>query len=222
MLCLVTIYDSQFTLFPVILTAVSLRQFPPFWVTVWRRDNFMNWSQETYARAYRFAAEAHQGQKYPGTELPYLLHVGLVCMETLAALGVERERDGDLALQCALLHDTIEDTPTTYEQLRDNFGAAVADGARALSKDETLEKSAQMADSLRRIREQPPEVWMVKLADRITNLQQPPSHWKPEKIARYRQEAQQIYDALHEASPFLAARLAQKIADYQQFESKQE
>ena len=177
----------------------------------------MNWSQETYIRAYRFAAEAHLGQKYPGTELPYLLHVGLVCMEILAALYVERECDGDLALQCALLHDTIEDTAVTYEQVRDEFGLAVADGVLALTKNETLEKSLQMGDSLRRIQAQPREIGMVKLADRITNLQQPPRYWMADKIARYHREAQQIYDALHATGPFLAARLAQKIADYQQF-----
>ncbi len=180
----------------------------------------MNWSQEKYARAYRFAAEAHLGQKYPGTELPYLLHIGLVCMEILAALQVERECDGDLALQCALLHDTIEDTTVAYEQVRDEFGVAVADGVLALSKNEKLEKSLQMSDSLRRILEQPREIGMVKLADRITNLQQPPRYWTVDKIMRYRQEAQQIYDALHETSPFLALRLAQKIADYQRFVSE--
>lgn len=180
----------------------------------------MNWSQETYIRAYRFAAQAHLGQTYPGTELPYLLHVGLVCMEILAALQVERERDGDLALQCALLHDTIEDTAVTYEQVRDEFGLAVADGVLALTKNEKLEKSLQMSDSLRRIREQPREIGMVKLADRITNLQQPPHYWTPDKIARYRQEAREIYAAAHESSPFLAARLAQKIEDYQRFEGK--
>lgn len=34
-----------------------------------------NWSQETYLKACRFAAEAHQGQRFPGTELPYLYHL---------------------------------------------------------------------------------------------------------------------------------------------------
>ena len=39
-----------------------------------------NWTQEAYAKAYRVAAEAHLGQLFPGTELPYLFHVTLVCM----------------------------------------------------------------------------------------------------------------------------------------------
>ena len=178
----------------------------------------MNWSQETYAKAYYFAALAHLGQELPGTQLPYLVHVSLVCMEVIAALQAEPSRDGNLAVQCALLHAVIEDTEITYEQVEDEFGTAVADGVLALTKDEKLEKSLQMGDSLRRIREQPHEIWMVKLADRITNLKEPPCYWKREKIVRYRQEARQIYDAVHSASPFLAARLAQKIEDYQQFE----
>ena len=71
-----------------------------------------------------------------------------------------------------------------------------------------------MADSLRRIWEQPREVAMVKLSDRITNLQPPPVHWSREKIAAYADEAQEIYDALADASPFLAARFREKLAEY--------
>jgi (p)ppGpp synthase/HD superfamily hydrolase len=70
----------------------------------------LNWSQETYAKAYRFAAEAHNGQLFPGTELPYIMHVSFVSMEVIAALAQEPELDGNLAVQCALLHDVIEDT----------------------------------------------------------------------------------------------------------------
>lgn len=71
-----------------------------------------------------------------------------------------------------------------------------------------------MADSLRRIQAEPREVWMVKLADRISNLQPPPAHWTPAKIAAYRVEALAIADTLGAASPHLHARLRAKIADY--------
>jgi (p)ppGpp synthase/HD superfamily hydrolase len=74
-----------------------------------------------------------------------------------------------------------------------------------------------MEDSLRRIRQQPREVWRVKLADRITNLQPPPSYWTPEKRGKYRAEAVTILDALGEASPFLATRLRGKIEAYGEF-----
>ena len=173
-----------------------------------------NWSQETYIKAYRFAAEAHQGQLYPGTELPYLMHLSFVSMEILGVLSVESGHDGNLALQCALLHDSIEDTAVTYEQLVAKFGVKVADGVLALSKNPALEKSQQLTDSLDRIKTQPTEIWMIKLADRITNLQKPPAHWTQAKIVRYHQEAIEIHAALKAASPVLASRLAEKIENY--------
>jgi (p)ppGpp synthase/HD superfamily hydrolase len=172
------------------------------------------WSQDEYARAYRFAAQAHRGQTVPGTDLPYIMHISLVSMEVIAALQVEQGRNQDLAVQCALLHDVIEDTDVTYEQLKADFGEPVAQGVLALSKDETLDKPAQMQDSLRRIRQQPQKVWMVKLADRITNLEPPPHYWTKEKIARYREEALEIHKTLGEASEFLSARLLEKIQEY--------
>ena len=145
------------------------------------------------------------------------MHISLVAMEVTAALAIERFRDPDLAVQCALLHDTLEDTATTYAQLASAFGPRVADGARALSKDESLPKAERMADSLRRIREQPHEVWIVKLADRITNLQPPPAHWPADKRARYRDEAGEIARVLGPASPYLDRRIQDKISAYARY-----
>jgi (p)ppGpp synthase/HD superfamily hydrolase len=172
------------------------------------------WSQERYLAAYHFAARAHAGQIYPGTELPYTIHLAFVSMEVIAALRAEPDHDGDLGVQCALLHDVIEDTGVGHAEVAAAFGPAVADGVLALSKNPALPKEEQMADSLGRIRAQPPEVWMVKLADRISNLQPPPARWDAAKIARYRAEAEQILAALGSASPALAARLQAKIAGY--------
>ncbi len=175
---------------------------------------FPSW-QDHYINAYRFAALAHDGQKVPGTGIPYLMHLSLVSMEVIASFAVEPACNCALAVQCALLHDVIEDTPTSYDLVHEVFGKDVADGVAALTKDEKLPtKQEQMADSLRRIREQPAEVWRVKLADRITNLQPPPSHWSTEKKLSYRSEAVTILDALGAASPYLAERLQAKIAAY--------
>ena len=173
-----------------------------------------NWSQELYIKAYRFAAQAHDGQLYPGTGLPYLMHLSFVSMEVLGVLSVESGHDGDLAVQCALLHDAIEDTDVTYDLVESNFGVKVADGVLALSKNPEIPKSRQLANSLQRIKQQPPDIWIVKLADRISNLQPPPPHWTKEKIVRYRDEAIEIHAALKDASPFLAARLVKKIENY--------
>ncbi len=176
-----------------------------------------NWSQENYIKALKKAALAHQGQKVPGTKISYIQHLSFVSMEVIAALNIESERDGDLAITCSILHDTIEDTDTTFEQIKSEFGEEVANGVLALTKDSSLEKSLQMSDSLRRIKEQPQEIWMVKLADRISNLQPPPQHWNQDKIIKYREEAIIIYEALKDASSYLASRLAGKIENYKNF-----
>jgi (p)ppGpp synthase/HD superfamily hydrolase len=176
------------------------------------------WSPERYLDAQQFAAEAHRGQQMPGSDgLPYLMHVDMVCMETLGALSVETYDDPDLAMQCALLHDTIEDTAATYDAVAARFGAAVADGVRALSKDADVPPERRMADSLARIRAQPREVWIVKLADRICNLREPPHYWTRDKRAAYRREAETILAALGPASAYLAGRLRDKIGAYGAF-----
>lgn len=173
------------------------------------------WSQEKYIKALKFAAEAHNGQTVPGSDLPYVVHVTMVAMEVIAALTHEDDLDGDLAVQCALLHDVIEDAGKSYEKLAVDFGPEVAEGVLALSKNNILKSNQKkMADSLTRIKQQPKEVWMVKLADRITNLQPPPGHWGSEKIERYRQEAQKIQDELGSACLYLAERLMQKMRGY--------
>ncbi len=172
------------------------------------------WSQDRYITAYRFAAEAHTGQLLPDSTLPYLVHVSLVSVEVLSAVVAGDVHDGDLALQCALLHDTLEDTDVGIDRLRSVFGDAVAAGVLALTKNPDLPSAQQMEDSLRRIREQPREIWTVKMADRITNLQPPPPSWSADRIERYRKEALLIQERLHEGSPFLARRLLEKIAHY--------
>lgn len=169
---------------------------------------------DRYVAALRFAAERHSRQRVPGTELPYLVHVTSVAAEVIAVLPQHAEIDADLAVLCALLHDTLEDTSTTRAELEERFGVAIASGVQALTKDSALAKPQRMADSLRRIRACPHAVWLVKLADRITNLAQPPRSWPAEKRRAYRDEARTIADALGEASAVLEARLRLRIELY--------
>ena len=176
------------------------------------------WSQDSYIKAYKFAANAHRGQMVPGTDIPYIMHLSFVSMEIISALNAEQGHDENLAVQCALLHDVTEDTGVSYEQLSREFGTQVADGVAALSKNKgIIDKDMQMDDSLRRIRQQPKEVWMVKLADRITNLQPPPSHWTKTRAKQYLAEARKIHTELKEASDALASRLLIKIEEYKVF-----
>ena len=179
------------------------------------------WSPDAWLDAWTFASVVHQGQLLPGSQLPYIVHIAAVAMEvagaiSLRALSGDPVADPDLAITVALLHDTVEDTDTTVEEVAARFGPAVAAGVSALSKNPAVgDKPAQMQDSLARIREQPREVWMVKLADRINNLEEPPGYWTPDKIRRYGEEAGVILATLGEACPILAPRLRVKIAEYE-------
>jgi (p)ppGpp synthase/HD superfamily hydrolase len=177
------------------------------------------WLQESYLKAWNFASYYHRNQKVPGTDLPYINHIGSVTMEIMFAIIQSNPvNDPDLAIQSALLHDVIEDTEIGYEKIKDEFGLAVANGVKALSKDKDLKtKSEQMRDSLERIKKQPPEIWMVKLADRITNLQPPPYYWTKKKIKQYRNEAIEIHEALKDANDVLSSRLLSKIEQYEKY-----
>ncbi|MCI4669665.1 MAG: HD domain-containing protein [Bacteroidia bacterium] len=175
------------------------------------------WKQEIYQQAIKFAGEKHADQKVPGSTANYLAHLSNVCMEILGAYKVEDSFDVNFAIQLALLHDVMEDTPTTFEEIKEVFGKKVALGVEALTKNEDLPKAEAMKDSLKRINEMEKEVGMVKLADRITNLQEPPTYWRNAKRMSYWQEAGKILDSLSGKHDYLWDRLKDKIEDYAQY-----
>lgn len=175
--------------------------------------------QTIYQQAILFATRKHVAinQTIPGTNLPYVVHLSNVAMEVLVAYLNAPDFKLDLAIKLALLHDLLEDTATTFEELADEFDIDVANGVAALTKNDTLPKAEKMMDSLNRIKEQPKEVWAVKLADRITNLQEPPTHWDPSKKREYLQEAAQILEHLKGANAYLVQRLLNKISEYEKY-----
>jgi len=175
-------------------------------------------TQEIYQRAIKFAGEKHKDQKMPGSNSNYLLHISNVSMEILMAYAAEKNFDVDFAIQLAILHDTIEDTNTEFGELKETFGERVAQGVLALSKNENLpSKEEQMLDSLLRINQLEKEVGMVKLADRITNLQEPPYYWDKVKKEKYRKEAEIISETLINKNDYLNNRLENKIEEYIQY-----
>ncbi len=185
------------------------------------------WDQDLYIKAWNFASNAHSKQFMPGSDIPYVNHIGLVAMEVMSAICQKKKKkmalyqpikNANLAVVCALLHDTIEDTAVSFNDIVKHFDETTAYGVLALTKDKRLpSKQEQMLDSLQRIKQQSLEIGMVKLADRITNLQPPPHYWTPKKINNYRNEAQTILDTLGHTNEYLAQRLADKIKNYQQY-----
>lgn len=126
----------------------------------------MNNAHELITAALAFAARAHARQKRKGTDTPYIVHpVGV--MLVLIEMG---ERDPEL-LSAALLHDTVEDTGATLEELRALFGARVAaivEGCSEPDKSDTWEHRKQ--HTVDYLRTAPTEVQLVSAADKLHNL----------------------------------------------------
>ncbi|HEY0069367.1 MAG TPA: bifunctional (p)ppGpp synthetase/guanosine-3',5'-bis(diphosphate) 3'-pyrophosphohydrolase [Chloroflexia bacterium] len=143
---------------------------------------------EALAKAYDLAALAHDGQ-FRGTGEPYITHPLSVAI-ILAEMRLDTE-----TLEAALLHDVIEDTPVTYEDISAQFGDTVArlvegvtklgsipklrrsqDGtehAPRSKKGEELQREAQQAENLRKMflaMFDDPRVVLIKLADRLHNM----------------------------------------------------
>ena len=177
--------------------------------------------QTLYKKAPECVSTSHKEQKTPHG-YPYLHHVTSVAMEVMAMLTAEHPSfdEANVALQCALLHDVLEDTQTSEEELKSYYGldTKVIEGVKALTKDKTLpDKKAQMKDSLERLLLQPTCVQWVKLADRITNLGIPPQSWNKTKIVNYQNEAREILHVLQKTSSYFAKRLQERIDIYDEY-----
>ena len=138
-------------------------------------------------------------------------------MEIIIAASNSNNFNLGFAVQVALLHDTLEDTSTDFQELENKFGVEIAKAVSALTKNRDLPKEQRMQDSLTRIRKMQAEVWAIKLADRITNLQPPPGHWDKQKKIKYYDEARTILSELKDGNNFLATRLEAKIAEYRNY-----
>jgi GTP diphosphokinase / guanosine-3',5'-bis(diphosphate) 3'-diphosphatase len=121
-------------------------------------------------RAYHYARAMHEGQKRRSGE-EYITHPVAVATN-LASLGL-----GTATLLAALLHDTVEDTRASLEDIREGFGDEVAllvDGVTKLDRIQTESKQEQQAETLRKMvvaMARDIRVLVIKLADRMHNMQ---------------------------------------------------
>jgi GTP diphosphokinase / guanosine-3',5'-bis(diphosphate) 3'-diphosphatase len=145
-------------------------------------------------RAYRYAEVMHEGQRRKSGEA-YITHPVAVATE-LGALGL-----GTATMIAALLHDTVEDTPATLEDIRQGFGEEVAhlvDGVTKLDRIQVESKQQQQAETLRKMilaMAKDIRVLVIKLADRLHNMETI-EHMPREKQKRIAQETLDIYAPL--------------------------
>jgi GTP pyrophosphokinase len=124
---------------------------------------------EVIARAYDFSARVHRGQKRMSGE-PYLTHP-LAVADIIADMRLDVP-----CVVTGLLHDTVEDTLTTLEEIDGTFGGEIAqlvDGVTKISRMENEDREAAEAESIRKIilaSAKDVRVLLIKLADRAHNL----------------------------------------------------
>ncbi len=157
-------------------------------------------------KAAHFAAEKHKNQRRKDVDAsPYINHP-LALASVLAGDGAIEQTD---VLCAALLHDTIEDTDTTAEELTGIFGAKIASIVLEVTNNPNLAKTEQKAEQVRRAPLMSPEAKLVKLADKICNLRDilntPPADWSSDRKREYFESAAKVVAGLRGANPKLEA-----------------
>ena len=155
-------------------------------------------------KAVAFAADKHRNQRRKDAEAsPYINH-------PIALANVLANEGGvaDVTVLCAaVLHDTIEDTETTSEELRAIFGAKVASVVMEVTDDKSLEKSVRKQRQVEHAPHISTEAKLVKLADKICNLRDilasPPADWTAERKQNYFEWAAKVVAGLRGVHPGL-------------------
>ena len=136
--------------------------------------------------ATMFAADKHRGQKRKDAQkTPYINHPIYVVHLMSGAGGITDIE----ALQAGMLHDTVEDTDTSPEEIETLFGYAVRSLVMEVTDDKKLEKQERKRIQIEKAPRLSARAKVIKLADKIANLTDilvsPPAHWSPERRQQY-------------------------------------
>jgi guanosine-3',5'-bis(diphosphate) 3'-pyrophosphohydrolase len=154
-------------------------------------------SARTLVDAIAFAADKHRRQRRKDAEAsPYINHP----IALARVLTVEAGLSDSILLAAAVLHDTLEDTETSYEELRERFGANVASVVLEVSDDKTLPKEERKRLQIEHAAHISRRAKLVKLADKICNVRDvassPPHGWPLERRREYFDWAKAVVDRM--------------------------
>ena len=147
--------------------------------------------------ATAFAAEKHRNQRRKDAEAsPYINHPIALANVLVSEAGI----DDVSIVAAALLHDTIEDTATTAEELLELFGEAIAGLVLEVTDDKSLLKDDRKRLQIEHAPHLSSGAKLVKLADKICNLRDvrrtPPTDWPLERRREYFDWAKRVVDGL--------------------------
>ncbi|MEJ2612453.1 MAG: HD domain-containing protein [Candidatus Thiodiazotropha sp.] len=148
-------------------------------------------------KALAFSARKHRDQRRKDIEAtPYVNHP----INLMDILVNEAGISDTETLLTALLHDTIEDTETTFEELENEFGLVIASLVMEVSDDKSLSKLERKAMQVSHAPELSDKAKLVKLADKISNLRDikrsPPVGWELSRVQAYFDWAKRVIDGL--------------------------
>jgi GTP diphosphokinase / guanosine-3',5'-bis(diphosphate) 3'-diphosphatase len=166
-----------------------------------------------FLTALRFSADKHRTERRKDADAtPYINHPIQVA-ELLWTVGGIRETS---ALIAALLHDTIEDTGTRPDEIRDQFGETVLDLVLEVTDNKSLPKAERKRLQIELAPHKKPLAKCIKLADFICNLQDtdqsPPVNWPLERIQEYLLWTERVVAGLRGANPALEDRYDRVLA----------
>ncbi len=121
-------------------------------------------------KAIKLAVDAHSNQRRKGSDIPYIVHP----LETLAIVSTMTNDEHVLA--ASVLHDVVEDTDVTIQDIKDQFGEKVAEYVEAESEDKRLGQSEESTWKIRKketiedLKTASLEVQMITLGDKLSNV----------------------------------------------------
>jgi GTP diphosphokinase / guanosine-3',5'-bis(diphosphate) 3'-diphosphatase len=166
-----------------------------------------------FLQALAFAAHKHRHQRRKDSEqTPYINHPITVANLLLNEAGITDEA----VLIAALLHDTVEDTETTFEELEQHFGSLVRDLVAEVTDDRSLPKAVRKQRQIEHAAQLSDRAQLVKFADKIANLRDisnsPPAGWPSERLDAYLEWGKAVVMPLRAAHPRLAELFDQAYA----------
>jgi guanosine-3',5'-bis(diphosphate) 3'-pyrophosphohydrolase len=158
------------------------------------------------ARAYHFAAVKHVDQRRKGDAAePYMNHLTEVAELVAKATNGD---DVDVVI-AAVLHDTVEDTNATLDELKNAFGSHVSSLVAEVTDDKSLPKTTRKLLQIEHAAQASPGAKIIKLADKTANLRtlaaSPPSDWSPTRRNEYVTWAQQVVAGCRGTNTWLEA-----------------
>lgn len=114
--------------------------------------------------AAAFAEKAHKGAVRKGTKIPYITH------PLDSAVIISMMTDDQEMIAAALLHDTLEDTGVTYEDLKERFGVRVAELVAECSEDKSKGWQERKETTLEKLKTADRDVKLLALSDKLSNL----------------------------------------------------